>query len=135
MSTQNGSTAVNRALSGAVVDSGLQVMQLCEIMPIVHNHHHSLKNPYIMREDREIVVKGDTIKYTIGCYDYLSRPLDDVNEIIIRSSEKSTVCALPYLFISSSFKRALLIIEQAILNMNRLFLEGEIFIMIAKEIK
>ncbi len=88
VSTQNGSTAVNRALCGAVVDSGLQVMQLCEIMPIVHNHHHSLKNPYIMRKDREIMVKGDTIQYTIGCYDYLSRPLDDVKEIIIRSSEK-----------------------------------------------
>lgn len=35
ISTQNGSTAINRALSGAVVDSGLQVMQLSEIMPIV----------------------------------------------------------------------------------------------------
>ena len=41
-----------------------------------------------MRKDREIMVKGDTIQYTIGCYDYLSRPLDDVKEIIIRSSEK-----------------------------------------------
>lgn len=88
VSTQNGSTAVNRALAGAVVDSGLQVMQLCEIMPIVHNHHHSLRNPYIMRMDREITVKGDTIQYTVGCYDHLYRFLKDVNEIVIRSSQK-----------------------------------------------
>ncbi|RHS99183.1 NAD kinase [Firmicutes bacterium AM41-11] len=88
ISTQNGSTAINRALSGAVVDSGLQVMQLSEIMPIVHNHHHSLKNPYIMRKDREIMVQGDTIRYTMGCYDHLSRTFQDVNQILIRTSQK-----------------------------------------------
>lgn len=88
VSTQNGSTAINRALSGAVVDSGLQVMQLCEIMPIVHKNHHSLKNPYIMRQDRVITVKGDTIQYTMGCYDHLSTSFQDVKEIQIRTSEK-----------------------------------------------
>lgn len=70
------------------MDSGLQVMQLSEIMPIVHNHHHSLKNPYIMRKDREIMVQGDTIRYTMGCYDHLSRSFQDVNQILIRTSQK-----------------------------------------------
>ena len=43
VSSQAGSTAVNRALNGAVIDSGLEVMQLCEIMPISHKNHHSLR--------------------------------------------------------------------------------------------
>lgn len=87
ISTQFGSTAVNRALNGAVVDSDIQVMQLCEIMPISHHNHHSLRNPYIMRQDREILIKGD-LTYAKGYYDHLTHDIHDVNEIYVRTSEK-----------------------------------------------
>lgn len=87
ISTQFGSTAVNRALAGAVVDSGIQVMQLCEIMPIAHNNHHSLRNPYIMRQDRKIRIKGD-FTYAKGCYDHLTYDIHDTNELYVKTSEK-----------------------------------------------
>ena len=88
VSTQSGSTAVNRALKGAVVDPGLKVLQLCEIMPISHKNHHSLKNPYIMNDNRKISVRGDTLAYAHVCYDHLERDLKAISEIIIHSSTK-----------------------------------------------
>lgn len=87
LSTQPGSTAVNRALRGAVVDSGLRMLQLCEIMPISHKSHHSLKNPYIMRADREVMVCGD-LTTAHACYDHLYMDLKDINEIHMISSNK-----------------------------------------------
>ena len=88
VSTQSGSTAVNRALKGAVVDPGLKVLQLCEIMPISHKNHHSLKNPYIMNDTRKIGVRGDTLAYAHVCFDHLERDLESISEIIIHSSTK-----------------------------------------------
>ncbi len=88
LSTQAGSTAVNRALSGAVVDSRLRVLQLCEIMPIAHYSHHSLRNPYIMRSDREVIVKSEALKYATFCYDHLATDMKDVTEIHMKTSEK-----------------------------------------------
>lgn len=88
VSTQAGSSAMNRALSGAVIDSGINVLQLCEIMPITNKTHHSLRNPYIMREDRKIVVKGDSLHHATACFDYLNRSLNEVDEIEIKTSIK-----------------------------------------------
>lgn len=64
-----------------------------------------------MRKDREIMVQGDTIRYTMGCYDHLSRSFQDVNQILIRTSQKSTVRALPYLFLFTKIKRIVLIVS------------------------
>ena len=88
VSTQIGSTGVNRALKGAVIDPGLRVLELCEIMPISHKGHHSLKNPYIMKESRQIIVKGDTLSFAHVCYDHLERNLDSISEILISQSNK-----------------------------------------------
>lgn len=87
ISTQAGSSAMNRALSGAVIDSGINVLQLCEIMPITNKTHHSLRNPYIMHEDRIIVVEGNLKNAHVG-YDHLECQLDDVNQIQIKNSQK-----------------------------------------------
>ena len=88
ISTQVGSSALNRALNGAVVDSGLNVLQLCEIMPISNKNHHSLQNPYIMKETRKIKITGDSIQYAKINYDHLKINPDQLNEIRIQSSEK-----------------------------------------------
>lgn len=88
VSTQAGSTAVNRALHGAVIDSGLKVLQLCEIMPIAHKSHHSLRSPYIMNEDRQIRIKGESLSYAHACFDHLEIDLDNVGEIVINTSNK-----------------------------------------------
>ncbi|MDD7280482.1 NAD kinase [Floccifex sp.] len=88
VSTQVGSSALNRALNGAVVDPGLDVLQLCEIMPVVNKNHHSLQNPYIMKETRKLTIKGEFLHYANINYDHLSANLEDVNEILISSSTK-----------------------------------------------
>lgn len=88
VSTQAGSTAVNRALCGAVVDSELSIMQFCEIMPLSHIGHHSLRNPYIMNQNRRLKIKGKTLEFVNAYYDHLSKSLEGLSEIHIKTSEK-----------------------------------------------
>lgn len=88
VSSQAGSTAVNRALQGAVIDSGLNVLQLCEIMPIAHRSHHSLRNPYIMKEDRILTIQGDSLSFSHACYDHLEMDLEGVHKVRIHNSNK-----------------------------------------------
>lgn len=88
ISTQCGSTGANRALSGAVVDSGLQILQLCEIMPISHHNHSTLRNPYIMRVDRKIDIKITSSNPVYAIYDHLSRELKNITQIHIEASAK-----------------------------------------------
>lgn len=87
ISTQAGSTAINRALQGAVIDDGLRVLQMCEIMPITHKNHHSLRNPYILRLDRKIKVEGSNLSKAKLCFDHLDAPLLD-EPIYIHTSDK-----------------------------------------------
>lgn len=88
ISTQAGSTGANRGLNGAVVDKGLDILELTEIMPVTHRSHHSLKNPYIMRDDRVITIAGESLKDSVLCYDHLEKHLEDVKSITVRASEK-----------------------------------------------
>jgi NAD+ kinase len=88
ISTQAGSTAVNRALQGAVIDSGLSVLQLCEIMPVFHQGHRSLRNPYIMNATRTITLTSENFSDTFICYDHLHESLDGIHEIRIRSARQ-----------------------------------------------
>lgn len=88
ISTQAGSTAVNRALQGAVIDSGLDVLQLCEILPISHSNHHTLRNPYIMKSDRQVRVECEDLSKAFLYYDYLQENLDEVCAIHVSTSTK-----------------------------------------------
>ena len=88
ISTQAGSTAVNRALQGAVIDSGLNILQLCEILPISHSNHHTLRNPYIMKSDREVRVESESLEGSFLYYDYLQQDLKDVEVIHVATSTK-----------------------------------------------
>lgn len=88
ISTQAGSTAINRSLSGAVIDPGLTVLQLCEIMPIAHKNHHSLRSPYIMKSNRVITIKGKSLAFARAAYDYFAMQLDDIDSITIKTSQK-----------------------------------------------
>lgn len=86
LSTQAGSTAYNRSLRGAVIDSGLSLMQLTEITPIQHSVHRSLGVPYIMMENRVIKIKSDNFDTAFLCYDHLSIPLTETKQIICEMS-------------------------------------------------
>lgn len=87
--TQAGSTGANRSLSGAVIDKGLDVLELTEIMPVTHKGHHSLKNPYIMRDDRVITITGKSLEESTLCFDYLTMELSQKDRsITIRTSDR-----------------------------------------------
>lgn len=86
LSTQAGSTAYNRSLHAAVIDSGLSVLQLAEITPIQHSKHRSLGNPYIMMNTRRINMKSKTFDTAYLCYDHLHLPLNGTTEIICEMS-------------------------------------------------
>lgn len=88
LSTQAGSTAYNRSLGGAVIDSGISLMQLAEITPIQHSKQRSLGNPYIMMENRIITMKSDTFDTAYLCYDHLSMPLEYTSELLCKMSDK-----------------------------------------------
>lgn len=89
LSTQAGSTAYNRALSGAVVDSGLSVMQLCEIAGIHDSKHGSLRVPYIMKKDRKVTFTCDMFKNAYLCYDHLNQKIGtDVKTITCQICDK-----------------------------------------------
>ena len=86
LSTQAGSTAYNRSLKGAVIDSGISLMELTEITPIHHSVHRSLGVPYIMMESRVITMTSRSFDTAILCYDHLHRPLNDAHSIECRMS-------------------------------------------------
>ena len=49
--TQLGSTAYNRSLGGAVIQEGLDLIEMCEIAGIHHSKYRSLGAPIIMKSD------------------------------------------------------------------------------------
>lgn len=88
ISSQAGSTGINRALNGAVIDAGLKVIQLCEIMPISHKNHHSLRNPFIMNDSHHITISSDNLKDAVCSYDHKKMKLDGFHTIEIFTSDK-----------------------------------------------
>lgn len=87
--TQAGSTAYNRSLKGAVIDSGLNLMQLHEITGIHHSLYHSLGVPLILNKQRVIQFMSSDFTDSILCYDHEHLKLDGVYSITATMSEKN----------------------------------------------
>lgn len=75
ISTQAGSTAYNRSLGGAILQEGLDFLQLTEITGIHHHAYRSLGSPLIVRKEALIRLESDDFSEAILCYDHLSIPL------------------------------------------------------------
>ncbi|MEG0283801.1 MAG: NAD kinase [Erysipelotrichaceae bacterium] len=86
ISTQAGSTAYNRSLKGAVVDTDLKIMQISEITGIHHSQYRSLGVPLILQADRTINIKSATFDSAILCYDHLHTELKGAHELTITLS-------------------------------------------------
>lgn len=86
--TQAGSTAYNRSLKGAVIDEGLNLLQLHEITGIHHSLYHSLGVPLILNNRRVISMKSKNFKSAILCYDHEHMEIDDVLELKISMCKK-----------------------------------------------
>lgn len=89
VSTQAGSTAANRSVGGAVVDDGLNIMELTQIMPVSHINQHSMVSPYILKRDRVIEIRGQSLEHSLLCYDHLeTKRLKNVQKVVIHLSNK-----------------------------------------------
>lgn len=86
--SQIGSTAINRSLGGAVIQHGLPLLQLSEIMGIHHWKHRSLRSSLILKEDAIIHVKPKSFEHTVLCYDHKSRMLNDCSGVTIKNSDR-----------------------------------------------
>lgn len=89
LSTQAGSTAYNRSLGGAVIDSGISLMQMAEITAIQHSKHRSLGNPYILKPDRIVEFKSNDFSDALLCFDHRNISLEGVDKIICTTSDYS----------------------------------------------
>ena len=89
LSTQSGSTAYNRSLNGAVIEEGLELLQLQEITGIHHKKYSSLGVPYIMKNDRIIEFKSDDFNGAILCYDHKNIILEGNQSVKVKLSDKS----------------------------------------------
>ncbi|MGN1343406.1 MAG: NAD(+)/NADH kinase [Traorella sp.] len=87
ISTQAGSTAYNRSLKGAVLEEGLELLQLNEITGIHHQKYRSLGVPYIMNKNRVIEFESDTFDGAILLYDHKHFNLSNSDKIKIRMSD------------------------------------------------
>lgn len=67
--TQVGSTAYNRSLKGAVVEVGLEVMELTEVTGSHHDRHHSLGVPLILSGNNIIKIVSKFDETSLLCFD------------------------------------------------------------------
>ncbi|WP_294561708.1 NAD kinase [uncultured Traorella sp.] len=88
VSTQSGSTAYNRSLKGAVIEEGLNLLQLHEITGIHHQKYRSLGVPYIMDPHRKIEFFSDNFHDAILCYDQKHLLLDHAKKVEVSLSDK-----------------------------------------------
>lgn len=75
ISTQAGSTAYNRSLGGAILQPGLDFIQITEITGIHHHAYRSLGSPFIVRKEADVRLESDDFQEAILCFDHLSIPL------------------------------------------------------------
>ncbi len=87
ISSSLGSSAYNKSLGGAVVDSSLEVLELTEIAAIENNVYRSLGSSLVLSKDKEISLDVD-FKYVIVGYDHESLPLVGVESILVKLSDK-----------------------------------------------
>ena len=83
-----GSSAYNKSLGGALIDSDLEVLELTEIAGLDNNIFHSLKSSLVVSGNKKISFKGDLSNIVVG-YDNLSiQKEDQLQEVTISLSNK-----------------------------------------------
>ncbi|MCI5723701.1 MAG: hypothetical protein MR283_06805 [Erysipelotrichaceae bacterium] len=82
--TQLGSTAYNRSLGGAVIQDGLDLIELTEIAGIHHSKYRSLYAPLILKKETEVVLKSESFCKAILGVDANTYTLDQEQELKIK---------------------------------------------------
>lgn len=88
VSSQLGSTGYNKSIGGAVIESGIELMQLTEIAPLSNNIYRALDASLVLRGNRVVTFKGDGGQTILG-YDHLSEDIDAEHiELKVRLGDK-----------------------------------------------
>ncbi len=91
VSTQLGSTAYNRSVGGAVIQDGLNLIQMTEIAGIHHSKYRSLNSPFVMAGDTEIAFTAKSFAGAMLGADSEVFPLDNARRIMISVSDSKRV--------------------------------------------
>lgn len=94
VSTQLGSTAYNRAIGGAVVMDGLEVLEISEIAGIHHKAYRSLGAPLVVKQNTKVTLKSDDFNGAILGYDSKIYHLDHELEVVIKLCDSCNVSVL-----------------------------------------
>ena len=88
VSSTIGSSAYNRSLGGALVDNGLQLLELTEIAGISNNVNRSLGNSLVLPGDKVVTISGK-LNDSVVCYDFANIKREDkLNKLVISYSDK-----------------------------------------------
>jgi len=79
--TQLGSTAYNRSLGGAVIDEGLDFIELTEISGIHHSKYRSLDAPLVLKAEANLVFQSDSFQGALLGVDSDVYNIDDATTI------------------------------------------------------
>ncbi len=82
--TQLGSTAYNRSLGGAVIQEGLDLIEMSEISGIHHSKYRSLDAPFVLKNDSVIRFVSDSFDGALLGVDSDVYPLENAKEIEIK---------------------------------------------------
>lgn len=88
VSTQVGSTAYNRSLRGAVVEAGLEIMELTEITGIHHIHYRSLGVPIVFSGNNRIRMISNYDDTSLLCFDRYAVNLNGASSVEATLSDK-----------------------------------------------
>lgn len=91
VSTQLGSTAYNRSLGGAVLQEGLNLIEMCEIAGIHHSQYKSLGSPIVMNATCELCFESDDYHGAILGIDSDVYPFDEETKVYVKTSSTKYV--------------------------------------------
>lgn len=109
VSTASGSTAYNKSLGGAVINSNAGLMQLSEIAGIHHNAYRSLGSPLILDKSHTIHLQSQSYQGAILGVDHLVIDLKDKDSIdIAMANQKARFLQYKRVPFTKRLKRAYL---------------------------
>jgi NAD+ kinase len=91
ISTPSGSTAYNKSLGGAVVDSTLRAFQMTEIASINNRIFATIGSPVILGEQNIVLLKAASFEGTTFTCDDLHQNKSGLQELVARLSDKKVM--------------------------------------------
>lgn len=88
VSSSLGSSAYNKSVGGALIDTSLEVLELTEIAPINNVLYTSLKSPLVLSDSSKVTFKVDFKDVVVG-YDHLVSKDETAQSITFRLSKKT----------------------------------------------